>query len=165
MNLESIFLTCKKLDDGSLRKNNGCCWAILVSVSLHELVPWRKWEMKPTKLIPPPYVLIVGGLCWLRQPWTLPWRSFFHRRPCHEEARTQSADNPQLFQLQGPLQLSSWDHSPARQPEPVPKCGRKYQGPSIRQSFCTGVPCWCGCSQSDFYHSQRLSSQILPFSF
>lgn len=78
---------------------------------------------------------------------------------------TQSADNPQLFQLQGPLQLSSWDHSPPRQPEPVPKCGRKYQGPSIRQSFCTGVPCWCGCSQSDFYHSQRLSSQILPFSF
>lgn len=75
---EHIF-NSKKLGDGSLRKNNVCCWAILVSVSLHELVPWRKWEMKPTKLIPPPYVLIVGGLCWL----TLPWRSFFHRRPCH----------------------------------------------------------------------------------
>lgn len=44
----------------------------------------------------------------------------------------QSADNLQLLQLQGPLQLSSWDHSPPRQPQPMPKCGRKYQGPSIR---------------------------------
>lgn len=55
---------------------------------------------------------------------------------------TQSADNLQLLWLQGPLQLSSWDHCPPRQPQPMPKCGRKYQGPSIRQSFCTGVPCW-----------------------
>lgn len=53
----------------------GLFWSLCLSMSC----ALEKMEMKPTKLIPPPYVLIVGGLCWAAQPWTLPWRSFFQK--------------------------------------------------------------------------------------